>query len=346
MRQLILIVDDEEHVVHAIVRMLSMAGYETAGTVDADEAVTILRKEMPAVLICDQRMPQIDGLELLQKAREISPSTVRMLITGYSDIDVVIAAINEGQIYQYISKPWQEQDFLGKVELAVGHWREVLNKEELLKQSLRDKENWKALFEQSNIQIKKTVEGSVNTLKKIIQSKDHELLQHSTRVSEYAVQVAKQMGLPRRRQRNLQMAGFFHDIGKIAIRDQILYKPDRLDDHEFDKMKQHPIIGADILRELGFFDEVAAIVLQHHEKYDGSGYPHKRQGENIVLEARILAVADAYDALVSKRIYRAGLPHGQVMEILFGDAGSHFDPLVVEQFHRLHQQVGQSKDNK
>lgn len=346
MRELILIVDDEENVVHSIMRMLSMAGYETVGTVDADEAITILRKEKPAVLICDQRMPKIEGLELLQKARRVSPSTIRMLITGYSDIDVVIAAINKGQIYQYISKPWQEQDFLGKVHLAIGHWQDALNKEQLLRQSLRDKEHWKALFEQSNIQMKKTMDGSVNTLKKIIQAKDPELLQHSTRVSEYAVQVARQMELPRQRQRNLQLAGLFHDIGKIAIRDQILYKPDRLDDHEFDKMKQHPVIGAEILQELGFFDEVAAIVLQHHEKYDGSGYPHMRQGESIVLEARVLALADAYDALVSKRVYRAGLPHGQVMEILSRDAGSHFDPTIVEQFRRLHQQAEKTKDNK
>ena len=221
-----------------------------------------------------------------------------------------------------------------------------MNKEQLLRQSLRDKEHWKALFEQSNIQMKKTMDGSVNTLKKIIQAKDPELLQHSTRVSEYAVQVARQMELPRQRQRNLQLAGLFHDIGKIAIRDQILYKPDRLDDHEFDKMKQHPVIGAEILQELGFFDEVAAIVLQHHEKYDGSGYPHMRQGESIVLEARVLALADAYDALVSKRVYRAGLPHGQVMEILSRDAGSHFDPTIVEQFRRLHQQAEKTKENK
>ena len=346
MQELILIVDDEEHVVHSIMRMLSLAGYETVGTVDADEAMTILGKEKPAVLICDQRMPKIEGLELLQKAKRISPHTIRMLITGYSDIAVVIAAINEGQIYQYISKPWQEQDFLGKIQMAVAFWRETLHKEEMLKQSLRDKENWKALFEQSNIQIKKTVEGSVNTLKKIIQAKDFELLQHSTRVGKYAVQVDRQMELPRQRQQNLHMAGLFHDIGKIAIRDQILYKPDRLDDNEFDKMKQHPIVGAEILRELGFFNDVAEIVLQHHEKYDGTGYPQKLVGENIVLEARILAVADAYDALVTKRVYRDGLPHGQAMEILYRDAGNHFDPFVVEQFHRLHQQVGHNTEDK
>ena len=346
MKELILIVDDEEHVIHAIIRMLSMAGFDAVGTVDADEALAILSNEAPAVLICDQRMPKIMGLELLQRARTLAPFTVRMLITGFSDIDVVIAAINEGQIYQYISKPWHEKDFLEKVQMAVQRWRELLNKEQLLKQSLRDKENWKALFEQSNIQIKKTVEGSVNTLKKIIQAKDSELLQHSMRVSNYAVQVAAQLNISRQRQQNLKFAGFFHDIGKIAIRDQILYKPDRLDDIEFDKMKQHPIVGAEILRELGFFDDVAEIVLQHHEKYDGSGYPQKLVGENIVLEARILAVADAYDALVSKRIYRSALPQEHVFEILVRDAGNHFDPTIVEQFQQLQQVSGQKTENR
>lgn len=332
MKDYILIVDDEDHVVQSIIRMLSLAGYQTMGTVDADEALEILSNDAPAVLICDQRMPKIMGLELLQKARMISPFTVRMLITGYADIDVVIAAINEGQIYQYISKPWQESEFLEKVQLAIRHWREILNKEQLLKRSLRDIENWKTLFEQSNIQVRKTVEGSVNTLKKIIQAKDPELLLHSIRVSNYAVQVAAQQKICRRRQQNLKYAGFFHDIGKIAIRDQILYKPDRLDDIEFDKMKKHPIVGAEILRELGFFDDVAEIVLQHHEKYDGSGYPQKLIGENIILEARILAVADAFDALLSKRIYRSALPQDQVSKILAREAGSHFDPNIVEQF--------------
>lgn len=346
MKDYILVVDDEDHIVHSIVRMLSLAGYQTVGTVDTDEALTILSNDAPAVLICDQRMPKLMGLELLQRARTISPFTVRVLITGYADIDVVIDAINEGQIYQYISKPWQEIEFLEKVQMAVQHWQEMLNKEQLLKQSLRDIENWKTLFEQSNIQIKKTVEGSVNTLKKIIQAKDHELLQHSIRVSNYAVQVAAQLKICRRRQQNLKYAGFFHDIGKIAIRDQILYKPDRLDDIEFDKMKKHPIVGAEILRELGFFDDVAEIVLQHHEKYDGSGYPQQLIGKNIVLEARILAVADAYDALLSKRIYRSALPKEQVFEILARDAGTHFDPDVVEQFYRLQQMTGQQTETR
>jgi len=335
-----LVVDDEENIVKAIVRLLSIAGYQAMGTVEPDEAIAILRDVTPAILISDQRMPRMTGLELLIKAKTISPSTVRLLISAYSDIDVVIAAINDGHIYQYISKPWQEQDFLAKTKAALQYWQEALDKERIVKQSLSEKANWKALLEQSHAKMKETVESSVNMLRKIIQAKDDELLQHSLRVSRYALQVAKQLGLDQQRKQHLEYAGFFHDIGKIAIRDQILYKVGRLDENEFLRMKAHPVIGAEILRELFFLDEVAEIVLQHHEKYDGSGYPSNLKGEAILLEARIIAVVDAYDALVSKRVYREGLPQNQVLMILAQEAGSHFDPVIVELFSKLQQVLG------
>ncbi len=336
----VLVVDDEENIVKAIVRLLSIEGYRVIGTVEPDEAIAILREDTPAILISDQRMPQMSGLELLVKAKTISPSTVRLLISAYSDIDVVIAAINEGHIYQYISKPWQEEEFLAKTKAAFQYWQETLDKEQIVKQSLSEKENWKALLEQSHAKIKETVASSVTMLRKIIQAKDEELLQHSLRVSRYALQLANQLGLDQQRNQNLEYAGVFHDIGKIAIRDQILYKTGRLDENEFLRMKAHPVIGAEILRELLFLDEVAEIVLQHHEKYDGSGYPSNLKGESILLEARIIAVADAYDALVSKRIYREGLPQNQALMVLAQDSGNHFDPVLVELFSEFQQALG------
>ena len=331
----VLIVDDEEFVVQAIKRTLSLEGYTTIGTVDAEEAIRIMRDTPPAVLISDQRMPRMTGVELMQQARHFSPSTVRLLISGYSDIDVVISAINEGQIFQYISKPWQEAELLKKVKESFQFRQDNLEKEGLLSQSLSEQEQWRTLLDKSDAKVKQTVDNTVKTLIKIIQVKDEELLQHSLRVSSCAVQVASRMQLSVQRLQNLEYAGTFHDIGKIAIRDQILYKAGSLDESEFSVMMEHPVYGADILRELGFLDEVAEIILQHHEKFDGSGYPRKLKGEEILLEARILAVADVYDALMSKRVYHEELAAEQVLAILSQESGSHFDPNVVEHFSKL-----------
>ena len=328
----ILVVDDEEHVLRAITRTLEFAGYQVCSTSDTEEALQILRLTPPALLICDQRMPKMPGLELLLRARTLSPDTVRLLISGYSDIDVVISAINNGQIFQYISKPWEDTELIEAVKAAFQFRQESLDRERILAQSLREKETWKGLLEHSHARIKQTIEYEANALKKIIQVKDNELLQHSLRVSQYAAQVARAMQLSKKRQQNLEYAGVFHDIGKIAIRDQILYKAGRLDESEYAFMKEHPIFGAEILRELGSWNDAAEIVLQHHEKYDGSGYPYHLKAEDILLEARILAVADAYDALISGRIYRKGVPRQEVLTILKQDAGSHFDASVVEYF--------------
>jgi len=332
---MIMIVDDELAVVQALARLLEMEGYQVTGTTDPNVALGSLAESAPAIIISDQRMPQMTGIELLLKAHSLSSSTVRFLMSGYADIDVVISAINDGHVYQYISKPWQEAELLFKIKVALEHWREQRQNEQMVLQSLSEVKNWEALFRQTTDLMTQTMASSVRTLQKVIRAKDEDLLLHSERVSQRAGMIAQYMGVSPERIKNLEYAGIFHDIGKIAIRDQILHKAGRLDEDEFTKMKAHPLIGAEILRELPFMNEVADIVLQHHEKYDGSGYPGNRKGEDILLEARILAVADAFDALISKRVYRDGLREEEVWSILEQSAGSHFDPSVVKAFRRM-----------
>lgn len=325
----VLLVDDEEQILRALRRTLELSDYEVRTTTNPSEALRLLKEAPPAILVCDQRMPQMTGLELLLKARQISPRSVRILISGYSDIDVVISAINGGQIFQYIDKPWNDEELRDKIHAAWNYWHETQQKEQIVTQSLRDKELWRSLLERSDLQQRQNRANTANALKKIIRVKDEELLLHSLRVSQYALQVAERLEVPASHQEDLKLAGWFHDIGKIAIRDQILYKAGKLDETEYSSMKNHPLFGAEILREIDGWNSVAEIVLQHHEKFDGTGYPRNLKGEEILLEARILAVADAFDALVSKRIYRAGLPVQEAMAVLMQDAGSHFDRRVV-----------------
>lgn len=334
-QEYILLVDDEKSILQAIERVLTLDGLAARSTTDSAEALQWLKEDPPAVIVSDQRMPQMTGVELMLRARQLSPQSVRILMSAYSDIDVVISAINSGQIFQYIGKPWKDAELLDKVRAALQFRREQLQKEQIVLQSLRDKEKWKELLALSDSRIQRTMEYTANALKKILHVKDADLLQHSLRVSRYAVQVAERMGVLPQRQTDLKYAGWFHDIGKIAIRDQILYKKGRLDESEFLSMKHHPVYGAEILREIEGWSAVAEIVLQHHEKYDGTGYPRNLKGTEILLEARILAVADAYDALVSKRVYHEGLSVDQAMGILKQDAGSHFDHAIVNCFFGL-----------
>lgn len=332
---MILIVDDELAVVQALTRLLELEGYQVTGITDPKAALELLAQSAPAIIISDQRMPQMTGIELLLKAHSLSAATVRFLMSGYTDIDVVISAINDGHVYQYISKPWQEAELLLKVKVALEHWREQRQNEQMVRQSLSEVKNWEALFRQTSDLMTQTMASSVRTLQKVIRAKDEDLFLHCERVSQRAGMIAQYMGWSPERIKTLEYAGIFHDIGKIAIRDQILHKAGRLDEDEFTKMKAHPLIGAEILRELPFMSEVVDIVLQHHEKYDGSGYPSNRKGDVILLEARIIAVADAFDALISKRVYRDGLREEEVWSFLEQSAGSHFDPSVVKVFRRM-----------
>ena len=331
----ILVVDDEENVINALVRTIRVKYENIAGTSDTQEALNMIRQKKYAIIISDQRMPGMTGVELLLAAREISPDTIRILITGYTDIGVIISAINNGHIFSYISKPWNEFDLMNVLDNAMDAYEATIMKEQNLQKILHEKEEWYLMNTQLSQLIDRNMYSSVNTLKKIIEVKDPDLLEHSIRVSRIATQLSQHLGLSNKRTQNLEFASIFHDIGKIAIRDEILYKRGRLNETEYDAMKHHPVYGANILKELSYFEHIAQIVLQHHEKYDGTGYPRNLREDQICMEARILAVADVYDSLITTRIYRAGLPQEKVIAILDEESGRHFDPVVVRAVQEL-----------
>ena len=234
-----------------------------------------------------------------------------------------------------MSKPWNADELLEVTEKALAAYEKSIEDEQITNQALAEIENWQSIYARLNALLDQKTDSAVKTLKKIIEVKDPELLQHSIRVGELAIRIAKAMNLSTEQIHYLETASLFHDIGKIAIRDQILYKKDRLDESEYLAMKKHPVISADILREFGTFNEIAEIVLQHHEKFDGSGYPRRLSGEDILEEARILAVADVYDSLVSNRVYREGLSRQKAFGIIVEENGKHFDPLVIAAMRSL-----------
>ena len=285
-----------------------------------------------AILICDQRMPEMLGNKILQYAREHYPKMVRILITGYSDMESTIAAINHGQIFRFITKPWRDEELIKVVEDAFKYREDSLRDEYILNSFLTEKEDWKKTVDQMSYSLDNSMKGAINALLKTVKIKDNELYQHCKRVEAYAMQIAAQAGLSEEQKDNLSNASLFHDIGKIAIRDKILYKNGPLSETDFGSMKQHPVFSMEIISELGFLDSVANIIIQHHEKVDGSGYPYGLKGREIMQEAKILAVADVYDALVSDRVYHKGLSSTEAIEVISKESGTHFDVKVLNIF--------------
>lgn len=328
----LLIVDDEIMVIRSILRVLNRDEYNIFYTADPLEAPDILSSNTIDLMISDQRMPNMSGLELLMTARTVSPSTVRILMSGYSDIDIVIAAINDGKIYKYITKPWNNDKLIETVESAIIYKAENDEKAEILAYSLEKTENWNKIITQLNIELDKKKESTMNALLKVLKAKDYALYKHSYCVSETAFLISGMMGFTKDQQEAIRYAGLLHDIGKIAIRDRIMYKPGSLNDEEYEEMKNHPTVGADILREVDFLGSIADVVEQHHERIDGKGYPKGIHQEMFKMEAQILAVADTYEALREDRVYRKGMNNLDALQIIKAECTARFSPEIISTF--------------
>lgn len=327
----ILIVDDDIQVLRSLKRILCSEQYCILSTVQPEEAIEILQQNKVDVMVSDQRMPNISGLELLKHARNISPSTVRILMTGYSDIEIVISSINDGNIFYYISKPWDNEDFKAVIKRAVEYRCELKKKEEL-NTSFSSKNHWLELLEELKAQLAECNQQSINALANVIKCKDMDLYNHSKRVAGYAIKIADILNLSQVQKQNIEYAAYFHDIGKIGIKDSILDKPDKLDESEYNEIMRHPAVGADILKSIECLKDISEIVWQHHERVDGRGYPRGIKGSEIRLEARIISVADTYDALTSDRVYRDGLNIEAACNILRLGKNKLYDPHIVDIF--------------
>lgn len=312
----ILIVDDEEDNLALLYRTLRQ-DFEIFKTVSPIEALSILQKEAIDIIISDHKMPEMDGVEFLRKSYEINPSCVRLLVTAYSDSDILIGAINYGKIYRYIKKPWDPSDLLIIVKSAV-EYRQLKWENDSLIYDLKD------LFS-----------GTVNAIIEALDAKDSFTLGKSRRVTFYALKMVKCFNLPREEVGKLELAGLLHDIGMIGVPEEILSKSTTLTPEEYEAIKKHVSYGIKILEDIKQLKEVVEIVKYHHEKFDGSGYPYGLAGYEIPLASRIIAVADAYDSMVSHRSYREGLSHQDAIKKIEELAGQQFDPGVVQAFKSI-----------
>jgi len=349
--QSVLFVDDEVNILKALQRLLRQEPMNVLCASHPAEALDLLARSPVQVVVSDHRMPEMTGVDLLAKVRERQSDVVRMLLTGYMEMDVAVDAINRGQIYRLITKPWNDDELRATVRQAFDHWG-LKNEIKRLNQVTRE-QNFRLQDMNRNLEAKvrerakqlvakhqelrRAYVQTVGALAEAVDAKDAYTRGHSERVGVYASKVTREMGFGKDFIERVYIAGLLHDVGKIGVRDLVITKPDRLTHEEYEEIKAHPEIGARILDPVDFLRDVAPCVRHHHEWYDGSsrGYPSRLRGDQIPLPSRIILVADTVEAMTSDRPYRNALTLDAVHAELTKYSGSQFDPLVVDACVRL-----------
>ncbi len=323
----ILIVDDEEVIRRLLYQKLSGEGYRCQEAGSADQALNELKSNPTELVILDIKMPGKLGTELLPEIKANYPDTAVIMATAITDTSTAIQCMKEGA-YDYITKPFK----LDEVVLSVDR---ALEKRRL---ELENRDYQQHLEQKVEEQAKKIRAAFLNTITALaiaLEAKHKYTSGHSQRVAEISAAVAKELGMPRDSIEKIKLAGLIHDIGKIGVRGSVLNKPAKLTNEEFQHIKSHPEIGERILSPVVEGEEILEIVRHHHERYDGSGYPDGVKGEHISLGAGILAVADAYDAMTSKRPYRKAMSAETACAEVERGKGTQFDPEVAEAFLKI-----------
>ncbi len=322
----IMVVDDDELMCRSIVRHLKKKPYEVNYETSAIEAGKKIGEKDFDILISDYRMPGVDGIELIRKFKHFHPEGEALLVTGVMDFNLAVSAVNEGIVYKFVTKPFEVNLLLEFVNDALTKVNHNLMREKLKNWSFSRLGNEEDDI--VNVLQKNTIEG----LMQLMKAKDLELYEHSTRIGILTKAFAKYIFYEEEDLDNLYHAALLHDIGKIAIKDQILDKRGSLDPKELQEIRKHPVIGADLLKRLGVNESVQLYVLQHHEWVNGQGYPRGLKKNEIEKGARIIAIIDAYDALRTKRAYKNAYEYNEVKRILENMAGQTFDSHLVEMF--------------
>ncbi|MEN6638398.1 MAG: HD domain-containing phosphohydrolase [Smithella sp.] len=352
-RHSILLIDDEEAILDIMTMTLADEGYDLHTAGSAEEGLKILKASPPSfsLIISDQLMPGMTGVQFFAKARDICPDAMRVLLTGYTDTDAIIDAINSGGIHLYLTKPWRKDELLHtirqmltKAELVIENRRldELVKKQnaELLElnKNLEEKVRLKTQhldqrageLRASYERIRLILEGTVLAMSKIVESRDPYTAGHEQQVAKIACIIAKKLPLPDDQVEAIRVAGLLHDIGKIAVPSEILTKPGRLSRLEMEMVKTHCQNAYDILKTIEFPYPIAQIILQHHERMDGSGYPQGLKGDDILLESRIIGVADVIEAMSSHRPYRPAMDIEMALEEIAKFRDILYDASVVD----------------
>jgi len=327
----ILIVDDEKMIYSVIARRLAKEGYPCVMANNGREALGYFYKNNFSLIISDIRMPEMNGLELLKNVKAVRPDMMFIIMTAYPEIDMAVEAIRLGA-NDFIIKP-------ADLELVVFSVKKALEQKRMEEEIEAHHKNLDKLVEERTSKLrealfilKKTHLDSVKTLAGAIDAKDPYTRGHSDSVKRMSMKIGMKLGFSEERLESLLFGALLHDIGKIGIQDEVLQKKGPLSSEEYQHVQRHPLIGVKIVEGIDFFKDKIPMIRNHHEHFDGSGYPDGLIGENIPLEARIIAVADAFDAMRSLRHHRRAMPVEDVILEMGKGKGRQFDPQILEIF--------------
>lgn len=346
----LLCVDDEPNILAGLRRTFHKDGYRILTATSGAEGLRLLESEAVDLLISDMRMPVMDGAQFLAKVKEARPDTVRILLTGYADIDSTIDAINQGEIYRYIAKPWDERE----VRLIVRGALELkrLEREKVRLEALTQRQNEElqalnanleakvqertAALNQANEKLKASFINSIKVFSNLTELSEGPRTGHSRRVAALGRRIATAMGLPPAQTQDVMVAGLIHDIGKIGMPEALLAKSaPQMTSEEMGLLKKHPIRGEAALMGLEDLRPATTLLRSHHERYDGLGYPDGLSAKAIPLGARILAVANDFDALQIGSLSAKRLSPNDARVFIERARGKRYDPQVVDAFLAL-----------
>ncbi|HKL20817.1 MAG TPA: HD domain-containing phosphohydrolase [Tichowtungia sp.] len=335
----VLVVDDDAGVRKFTQVVLEEAGYDTVSVPSVAEAWKHLDRREFDIVMTDIVLPDISGMELLDSVRRTAPDVPVILMTGHPSVETASEAIRSGATVDYLLKPFSRNDLLRTVQRAEeikmirDENRRLSAENERYQHHLEEvlEERRKQLVQAYN-ECRSSYSFTLEALVALLDARERSTGEHSKRVREFALILAHEMNLSATDIEDISYGTLLHDIGKIAIPDAILLKPGKLTADEWDIMKTHAQVGHDILQSSERLAGAAEIILSHHEKFDGSGYPRRLKGREICLGARIFAVVDAYDAMRSIRVYKGSVSERCALEEMLRCNGAHFDPDIVDIF--------------
>jgi response regulator RpfG family c-di-GMP phosphodiesterase len=359
----VLLVDDEANVLNSLRRLLRPAGYEIHTAENGEAALAHLESQAVDLVVSDMRMPGMSGAELLAQVRKRWPTTMRVLLTGYSDITSAVSAINDGGIFRYVSKPWDDaelQTILTQALEIAGLQREKNRLEALtqtqneelktLNASLEDKvrqrtEELQIANQEISLtmeKVKKNFFTTVQVLSNLLEMRAPSLAGHGRRVADVAKRLAVKMKLPSDVVNDVLLGGLLHDIGKIGYSDEILKKPfPKMSQDELGIARKHPLNGAAALLSLPDMRAVADIIRCHHERWDGQGYPSNLSGMDIPIGARIVALANDFDSVQVGTLSAKRMTVEEAKTYVLEGRKFRYDPMVVDAFAELIGRVAQ-----
>lgn len=317
----ILAVDDEEGIIDSLSIVLKRSGYHFTGITDPAKAIELIKNEHFDLLLLDFLMSPYHGDQVVEEIRKFDKELYILLLTGHKDLAPPLETIKKLDIQGYCEKSNKFDQLLLLIESGI--------------KSIKQMQEIKRIngeLSQAKDKLEKAYLESIETLRYTVEAKDPYTKGHSDRVAEFSVLIGKKLGLSEEDLKTLRIGGLFHDIGKIGIPDSILLKDERLTPEEYSEIKHHPSIGTHILSNATIFSNIIPIVKHHHERYDGRGYPENLKGEDIPLLARIATVADAFDAMSSRRTYRNSLDINTIIDEIKKNSGTQFDSKIAHVF--------------